>query len=351
MSGANTDNIEALIDKWIDESVPVIDGEASEAAPAQQAEGDQQAQPSEQAPQQEAQPTGEQPKPDGEQKPTGDKAQQPDKQQQRANPGDLVDAQGRVIAKAGAERRHYETAQRVQRELGTARQELTRVQTELKAFREAAVLPQQLGLSPEESASGLQLAASWKQNPVGVINYLIEQAKAAGHNVDGLGGPQTDMAAIRAMIANELAPIRSQTQAQVEAQQRQTQAQQQVENLRTEYGDAALVNSEALAKVIDAAQQQGRSMNLEQAYLRFTAWCYQHGLDPHQPIDPQMAQRAQPEQQTPQPATQQRMPPRPNGRAASMNGAAPLDPTAQFTGNESSRDIIRAAMREAGLNV
>jgi hypothetical protein len=34
-----------------------------------------------------------------------------------------------------------------------------------------------------------------------------------------------------------------------------------------------------------------------------------------------------------------------------MNGAAPLDPTAQFTGNESSRDIIRAAMREAGLNV
>lgn len=282
-----------------------------------------------------------------------DNQQREAQQAPKAQPGDLVDGSGRVIAKAGAERRHYEAYQRSLRDVQSTKSELAKVQQELQTFREAAQMPTQLGLSVDETATGLQLVASWKQNPVGVIQYLVEQAKAMGHNVPDLGGA-SDMGAIKQMIASELAPFRQQADQSRQQLEAQTAARQTVDNLVHEYGEHALTNSEALAKLIDASTQAGRPLNLEQAYLRFANWCLQNSFDPHQPIDPQIAAargQQQPQQQT-APANQQRMPPRPNGRAtASPNGVQALDPAANTTGNEPMRDLVREAMREAGFNV
>lgn len=273
---------------------------------------------------------------------TGDK-ERPDKQASKSGPGDLVDREGRVIARAGAERRHYEAATRFRGQLENTTQQLHKTQAELEAFRQAAQLPTSLGLGPDEAATGLQLMASWKQNPVSVIEYLVEQAKAAGHSLDTLGGT-TDVGAIKQMIAQELAPFTQQHQQQRAMQEQTTAAQSQVQGLINEYGESALVNSTALSKLIDASIDRGRPLNLEQAYLRFNAWCYQQGFDPQHPIDPQIAAR----QQAP-PANEQR-PPRPNGRAA-PNGVIPMDTAAGITGNEGTRDLVRAAMRDAGFNV
>lgn len=351
MSGTKTDDIEAMVDGWLadSESTPATEGTPTEGTPdaptadppkeegAPQPDGE--VDPNKQTEQR----TGEPGKPAGDQKPAAQQAP-------KAGPGDLVDRDGRVVARAGAERRHYEAAQRATRELTQTRGELERINTELNAFRQAAQLPTQLGLSPDESTVGLQLVASWKQNPVGVIQYLVEQAKAAGHNLDTLGGT-TDMAAIRAMIAQEFAPIRQQSQAVQQQTEMQNAARQQVEHLVTEYGDQAMVNSDALAKLIDAAGQANKPLTLEQAYLRFSNWCLGNGYDPHQPIDPQIAAKQQAPQPQ-QPANQQRNPPRPNGRAvAAPNGVVPMDSASRITGTESTRDLVREAMREAGYNL
>jgi hypothetical protein len=336
-------DVESMVDKWLEE--PDASSSTSETegdeAPADQAAPEGEGQPQQRA---EADATPNKPT-SGQDKPTGD-AKPPAQPTQTAKPGDLVDRDGRVIARAGAERRHYEAASRFRGEAAQYKQQLDKVTTELHAFREAAQMPTQLGLSPDESATGLQLMASWKANPVGVLQYLVEQAKAAGHNVDTLGGPTTDVGAIKQMIAQELAPFRQQSQAVQQSQQIETAAQQQVDQLVGDYGEQALTNSPALAKLIDASAAQGRPMTVEQAYLRFNAWCYQQGFDPHQPIDPQMAARSTP------PATQQRTPPRPNGRAvAAPNGVIPMDAHAGISGSETTRDLVRASMRDAGFNV
>lgn len=338
---AKTD-VDAMVDSWLAEDAP-----ASTDTPQQEAsEGEDTVAGSED--------TNASTPPQGEQqdkpadKPAasaGDK-ERADKPPQKSAPGDLVDREGRVIARAGAERRHYEAATKFRGQLEQTNAQLQKVQTELDAFRTAAQLPTQLGLGPDEAATGLQLMASWKQNPVSVIEYLVEQAKAAGHNLDTLGGT-TDVGAIKQMIAQELAPFTQQHQQQRAMQEQNTAAQQQVQSLINEYGESALVNSGALSKLIDASIDRGRPLSLEQAYLRFNAWCYQQGFDPQQPIDPQIAARGQQ-----QPANQQRQatPPRPNGRAA-PNGVIPMDTAASITGAEGTRDLVRAAMRDAGFNV
>lgn len=339
------DHVESLVDKWLsdtsetqtttDENGSTDDVTGTPDAPAQQ-----DGQPSDQ-PQQDTQQADPNGKPA---KPASDKDGQ-SQQVQKPGPGDLVDREGRIIARAGAERRHYEAATRFRGELEQTKGQLEKARTELEAFRQAAQAPTQLGLNPDETTVGLQLAASWKQNPVGVIEYLVEQAKAAGHNLDTLGGA-TDVGAIKQMIAQELAPFRQQSEAIQQRQQADTAAQTQVQSLVGQYGEQALVNGEALAKLINASVERGSPLNLEQAYLRFSNWCYQQGLDPAQPIDPQLAARQSP------PANQQRNPPRPNGRAvAAPNGVVPMDTQAQVTGNEQVRDLVRASMREAGFNI
>jgi hypothetical protein len=337
------DDIEAMVDGWLAKGNDGTPGSEQEQTADGQGTPDGQAE-------------GEQPKPseadaqtpgqDGAASKPADSQQREAQQPTKAGPGDLVDGQGRLVAKAGAERRHYEAAQRATREVNTVKQTLQRMETELKAYKEASSMSTQLGLSPDETATGLQLVNSWKQNPVGVIQYLIEQAKAAGHNLPELGGA-TDYGAIKNMIAQELAPFRQQAQQQSQLTEAQTAAKGQVDALISEYGEHALTNSDALAKLIDASGQAGRPLNLEQAYLRFSNWCLTNGYDPSSPIDPQIAARQQP-----QPATEPRMPPRPNGRAtASPVGVQPLDPTAGTTGQETMRDLVRASMREQGFNV
>lgn len=338
---AKTD-VDAMVDSWLAEDAP-----ANTDTPQQEAsEGEDTVAGSEDTNASTAPQGEQQDKPaDKPAASAGDK-ERADKPPQKSAPGDLVDREGRVIARAGAERRHYEAATKFRGQLEQTNAQLQKVQTELDAFRTAAQLPTQLGLGPDEAATGLQLMASWKQNPVSVIEYLVEQAKAAGHNLDTLGGT-TDVGAIKQMIAQELAPFTQQHQQQRAMQEQNTAAQQQVQSLINEYGESALVNSGALSKLIDASIDRGRPLSLEQAYLRFNAWCYQQGFDPQQPIDPQIAARGQQ-----QPANQQRQatPPRPNGRAA-PNGVIPMDTAASITGSEGTRDLVRAAMRDAGFNV
>lgn len=346
----SVDPIEAMVDQWLGEegqndeqsTTTQEGGDTDGSTTTEPAQGQTEQTQSTEPTQQEVKPTGQSGKPSDQQQRTTEQAPRP-------NPGDLVGRDGNVIARAGAERRFYETAQRATQQAQQYKQQLDTTTAQLTAFREAAQLPTQLGLSPEESSTGLQLVASWKQNPVGVIQYLVEQAKAAGHNVEGLGGI-SDMGAIRRMIDERLAPVTQQAQSVQAQEQAQTAAREQVQALASAYGESALVNSDALSKLIGASQESGQSMSLEQAYFRFAEWCYRNQYDPHQPIDAQIEARRAPQANTPA-QSEQRNPPRPNGRAVSApNGVTPVDPTAVFTGQESMRDIVRASLREAGFN-
>lgn len=349
MSGAF--NVDEAVDKWLTDTSST-DGTSTNDTPATEGEGDESdtpAQTTEDQASQSAKPNGEQAGDTTTPAKPADNKERPTQQTQGPKPGDLV-VNGQVVAKAGAERRHYEAAQRATREVQTTRSELQRLNTELNAFREASSMSRELGLSPDESTVGLQLAASWKANPVGVIQYLVEQAKAAGHSIDGIGGA-ADVGAIKRILEAELAPFRQQAQQVQQTTEAQTAAKTQVDDFVSAYGEDALTNSEALSKLIDAAAQSGQHFTLEQAYSRFAHWCNTNGYDPKQPIDPQIAVTQQPAQQA-TPASPQRNAPRPNGRAvAAPNGVVPVDTAAGVTGDEGIRDLVRMSMREQGFNV
>lgn len=366
MSGSRPDDsaLEALVDSWLADGTPSggdagsVDGTPPDGTPDGTTPNDGTPTPNAEPTQPDAGITSGQPpaKPTAPQqagtpakpvKPGGD-GQRPAQQPAKPGSGDLVDREGRVIAKAGQERRFYEEANRAKTDLGKFKEQLRTVEGQLQAFREAASMPTQLGLTPDETTLGLQLAASWKANPTGVIKYLLEQATAAGHSVEDIGIGIAP-AAIKTMIANELAPFRQQALGIQQTNEARTAAEGQINSLVGEYGDGAMANADALSSLIDASQAAGRPMTLESAYLRFANWCLGKGYDPHQPLQPQMAQQPA---ATPAPTEQRNTQPRPNGRAvATPTGVVPIDHGAGLTGSETTKDLVRASMREAGFNI
>lgn len=269
--------------------------------------------------------------------------------QQRGGQGDIIDPHtGAVIARAGSERRLYEARMRAERDAATVRGQLASAQAELVTFREASQLPAQLKLTPDETVLGLQMMAAWKNNPVETVKYLIEQAKANGHNIDALAGPGTDMGAIRTMIHEAVSPLRQRHEQEQQLTEAQRHAETELNNFTQQYGREALdANGAILADLLNKSREAGQPLTLENAYVRFENWCLRNRLDPMQPIRAQMAARDGQDAAPPQQRAA-----RPNGRGASMQTpAVNHDPNAATTGNERTRDLVREAMRENGFQV
>ena len=270
-------------------------------------------------------------------------------QQQRRLPannnGDLIDPNtGTVVARAGNERRFYEAARTAQQNVQRVAGELERVTTELNAFREAASVPRELGLNPQEVTNAMQWFAHWKQNPVEAATRVLTELRAMGYEVEGLGG-QVDMAALRRMVQEAVSPF----QQDREAAQREQEVSQRVDaELNALYTAMpwARGQQQEMMNLLDADP----TLTLREAALHLQAYALQHGYDLSKPLRPQVlaAQNGG--------GGQQQQPQRPNNArlpAPSTTGDVPLT-TRRVTsaGHErSNRDIVKEAMREAGLNI
>lgn len=264
--------------------------------------------------------------------------------------GDIVDPRTGQVIRAGGERRQYEYRMRAESSLRNTQAQLQRVQTELEAFRQAAQAPGQYKLSPDETVQGIQLMAAWKQNPVETVKYLLEQAKALGHNIEGITGGVTDMGAIKRMIEEATAPLRSQQEREQSEHQARAAAQTEMDTFISHYGREGIdANGNVLADVMNRAAESGRPITLEVAWNRFETWCLRNQLDPYQPINPQMAARQSGNNGQGNPAS----PGRPQGRPASamQPHTAARDPVNASTGNERNADIVRNALRESGIQI
>lgn len=286
----------------------------------------------------------------------GQEQQQPRRDTQPVKPGqhrlpanangDLVDHTGRVIAKAGNERRFFESARQAQTQVRQFQSQLDTVQRELSVYKEAAVLPQQLGLQPTEVANAMHFMAHWKKNPVEAATKVLTDLRAMGYEVEGLGGGGVDTSAIKQMINEAISPFvndrqHAQRQAEIEAQ-----VDRELEEFYSEF-DWAQGQQTELQNLLNARP----NLSLREAALMLEAYAYKHGFDLASPLAEQI------EAARTKHATQQQQPPqRPNAaRSASPNATGDVPITQRRAGtatghDRSNRDIVRETLREHGFN-
>ena len=278
----------------------------------------------------------------------------------------LVDvATGEVVARAGAERRFFEAARQARAELARVQTAVSQMEatvrerdTALAAYREAANSYTSLGLEPQEVTMAMQLMSNYKRNPLEAIRYMLTEAQAAGHNVASItSGSGIDTAAIARLIDQRLAPFtqdRQSAQAQETAYNNARTVWQTLANERAAYGEDINIHADAIANLL----RRDDNMTLREAYLTLGNWALANGYDMGQPLAPQIQARQAGN------TAQQQQPPADNLQSPGTNGVPPVQrrnvgATANTTEMRparagefaSNRDLVREAMREAGMNV
>jgi hypothetical protein len=287
----------------------------------------------------------------------GDGTQQPNNTQQARvrtkddGKGNLVNAQtGEMIAPAGPARRFYTEAQQLRNEVTQLRQTAQQAQQiaqerdqfaqQVEALRTANTLATQLGLSVDESVMSHKLFAQYKKAPIDTLKYMLTEAQAAGHDISSLlqgGHIATD--AIGKMIDTKLAPLTQRMQTEEQQETIVANVRREYTNFINQYPDASVHENEI------AAVMRKTGCELTEAYLRVQNFALQNGYDWNKPLRAQIEARN-------------------NGTALPAPSGAPMIPSGRANGrtlapanrgadpaNMSSADIVRASMREAGLNV
>lgn len=292
------------------------------------------------------QPSAQQPNAQQPQTQQGAKTEQTQNKPVPANrQGDLIDpATGNIIARAGTERRFYEAARTARVQLDNVRAELETTKVQLGAFREAAVLPQQLGLIPNEVSNALQFMAHWKKDPVAAAKNVLTELRAMGHNIDDLGG-QVDMAALRAMVQDAVAPFRQDRDAQLKQHEVTQQVNAEVNAVFAESPWAANQQSE-----LQTILETDPTLSLREAVLKLETYALRNGFNLDMPLRQQVldAQNGR--------KTSAQMPARiNNAQIAAPSATSNINSTPRRTSaasaDRSTRDIIRESMAEAGINV
>ena len=213
--------------------------------------------------------------------------------------------------------------------------ELETVQATLAAMESAGSVGTQYNFTPEEVTTGAQIIAAYKQNPVETLQYMLTQAQAAGHNIDGLNaGGSMDMNAVRQMVENAVKPLMTEHQQRQDTQQTNARAQEIYDNFVTRFPDAPL-HENSIARLL----QSDSSLTPEAAYYKLQAFYAQKGLDWNKSLE--VLQQEHNARGNVSERTQV-----PDGGGNNIN-VANTDRAVSL--NTSTADIIRQAMAEAGI--
>ena len=254
--------------------------------------------------------------------------------------GNLIDQQGNIVASAGKERRLWERVQRYEHyEVPQLRQQLNDMTHKHAQVEVLNKVPQQLGLNNEEALQGLRLIASYKKDPNATIQYILTEARTAGHNVNAENQGQMDLAAVSRMLDQRLGPMLQDRADQQRTSEADAEATRQYQDFTTRFPDAVL-HEDVIAGVL----KRNPTMSPDAAYYQLRLWAQEHGLNWNQPLQAQV-QAAQQGGNTQQP-----IPPLGGGRG----GNAPVTDTARAASvagaDADTGDIVKEAMREAGMN-
>lgn len=203
--------------------------------------------------------------------------QQPNQQQQRQLPsyalvkpdgkGNLVDANGQIVARAGAEARHYnkfarhfeaplrEAARRIEAggqqvaelrgnldkavEIGNS---LIQKVRELQSTQGQSDIAKNFGLSQDEMIQAATFARQAKNDPANAIKSILTMAAARGIDLKSVLGPNANsgidtkslLDLVKNEIANAVKPINDRTTVEAQREQQQRDFQAAVETIQNE---------------------------------------------------------------------------------------------------------------------
>lgn len=261
--------------------------------------------------------------------------------------GGTVSHEGRVLARDAAETRLYQDAVSHRRKNEELVRQVQSLETEKNAYVQANQHMQTLGLTPVDAANAMQFMAHYRRDPVAALKNIIAEVQAAGHNLEGISG-DTNFAAIQQMVQQAVAPFVGDRQATLQQQQEQARLGQELDNLIAE---RPWVSGQL--RELDKLLEVQPNLSLRDAIHEMELYAVRHGFDLSQPLTPQVqARHAQPQQQQQQRPVNHAM--QPGGRfAAADTNVAPavgMNGSAIVPGMERTKDILRAAFRDNGID-
>lgn len=198
---------------------------------------------------------------------------------------DLVDENGNIIAKAGAERRFYEENVKLKRDrdifntqvMPKLRQNYDAMVARVKAYEDAMSSMKSGDLTPEDVQTGMDLIRQWKKSPQETLKFLLTQAKGYGINIEGVGGIDTN--AINQMLDEKLKPFVQEREAKLQQQQIQQRSIQQYNDFIQRYPDAER-HTEELAYLL----RKNPNMSLDAVYFMLRNHYSTKGYDFNTPL-------------------------------------------------------------------
>lgn len=231
-------------------------------------------------------------KPKQKQKQSGDKSDsdvnetikpQQKQQQNNSRSQDLVDSNGKLLARAGAERRFYEENQRLKQErnnfnnvvLPQIRQQYQKMETELEQYKGIVEGIRATDLTPQDIQSGLDFVRNWRKNPKDVVKFLLTSLQSSGIDID-IDGMHNDsqMAAIKQMIDEKFAPFDKEREEAERIAEQEAEVEQTYNSFITKYPDA-VVHDKVLAHMI----KYDPTLTPEMAYLQLQNYYLRNNLD------------------------------------------------------------------------
>ena len=251
----------------------------------------------------------------------------------------LVGTDGTVVAAAGKERRIYNENIALKGQITTLQREKQNLADQIEAVNRAGTVGSQFNLSPEEVTTGVQLMASFKENPIDTVKYLLTQAQASGHNIDNIGG-STDVAALKQMMETALQPFVAERQERLDVERSHQDALKMYNEFSSKYPDAK-VHENYIAQLM----ANDPSLTPESAYLKLKMFYMERSLDWTKPLDVLQAEitQANSEQVNNQGADGSTLPSGGGGDTEVTDASETVDV------NTSMDDIIKQSMAETGL--
>lgn len=177
--------------------------------------------------------------------------QSANKSKRTNNSQDLVDANGNIIAKAGAERRFYEENARLKQQkadfdnriLPQIKQNYNAMMAKVAAYEETYKAMQASDMTPEDVNLGIELVRQWRKSPEETLKFLLTQAKSYGINIEGHASA-IDAAAISQMMDQKLQPFVQEREEAIRQQEVLANARKIHTEFYQRYPDAKIHNKE-----------------------------------------------------------------------------------------------------------
>lgn len=265
----------------------------------------------------------------------------------------ILKSTGEIIATAGGGRNAFE---RMLPLITSASGEAERYKNMYESAQSANAVATNLKLSPEEYSIGARIMAAYKSDPKKAVAFLISEAQNNGLDMSDLGvsggGGGASVAAIEAVLETKINKalerfdfITADRQQQEDDRESMLQATRSTDEFLTAYPDAE-VHSDSIAKIMNSKPGE---IDVEKAYWILNSHANKLGLDWTMPLVPQIREKLNRTPNNYQPANTGRPLPELNGRP--HNDSVIERAPRVMGGMSSSSDIVKEAMREAGMNV